>query len=54
MTVASIGAAMVAEGILGGAGMGGAAAATNGVRNDGAGNGVRSPWLALAGFELWG
>ena len=53
LTMALIAAAMVADGIAGGARPGIGAAAANGARNE-TGGGVRSPWTELAGFELWG
>jgi acetyl-CoA carboxylase biotin carboxylase subunit len=53
LTTALIAAAMVSEGIIGGARAGGAAA-SNGPGDQGNGSGVRSPWAELAGFELWG
>ena len=54
LTMALIAAAMVADGIAGGARPGIGAAAANGARNETGGGGVRSPWTELAGFELWG
>ena len=52
LTTALIAAAMVSEGIIGSRASGGAA--SNGSRSESLGDGVRSPWAELAGFELWG
>ena len=52
LTTALIAAAMVADGIIGGARPGIGAATASSARNE-TGGGVRSPWTELAGFELW-
>jgi acetyl/propionyl-CoA carboxylase alpha subunit len=52
LTTALIAAAMVSEGIIGSRASGGAAG--NGSRSESIGDGARSPWAELAGFELWG
>ncbi len=53
LNLALVAAAMVAEGIIGGARSAGDPAAANGGRHED-GGGTRSPWAELAGFELWG
>jgi acetyl/propionyl-CoA carboxylase alpha subunit len=54
LTAALIAAALAAGGTLDGARPGALIAAANGAPNETGGNGVRTPWTELAGFELWG
>ena len=53
LNLALVAAAMVSEGIIGGARPAGEPAAANGARHEN-GGGTHSPWAELAGFELWG
>jgi acetyl/propionyl-CoA carboxylase alpha subunit len=52
LTIALVAAAMVADGMIGGARPAVGAAGANGARNQP--GSVRSPWAESAGFELWG